>query len=108
MRTKFKTLLKLTLMALCAIGSLILLCTSGCSTTKVIFPDGTEILHQPLFLKTSADVVDFFFERSEPNGLNYTLWIILNDPNRSVNPGTLKIEEPYTKINATLTAGESK
>ena len=101
MTTKTKVILEVT-------ATLVLLFLAlwaiGCSTSKVILPDGTVILHQPVFLKTTAAVVDFYYESEDPNGVSYLVWLVVNDPNRSVNPGQLTIIEPRTGINATVTA----
>ena len=77
---------------------------NGCSTTKCTFPDGTEFLHQPLWFESTAKKVDFYYESIDPNGIGYAFWLIVDDPNRSVNPGRLKLTEPKTGINATLKA----
>ena len=81
---------------------------TGCSTTKWKFPDGSEFLHQPFWFQAKAKKVDCYYERTDPNGTGYVFWLIVDDPNRSVNPGRLKLIEPRTKIEGTLTAGETK
>jgi hypothetical protein len=77
---------------------------TGCSTSKVVLPDGAVILHQVLFMETTAEVVDFYYESIDPNGVSYIVWLEMNDPNRSVNPGKLSVTEIHTGLNATLIA----
>ena len=87
---------------------IILIWLTGCSTSKVTLPDGTEIIHQPVFQRSAADQIEFYYKSEDPNGPNYTVWVGLNGSKRSVNPGKLSIIEPRTGINATLTAGETE
>jgi hypothetical protein len=75
--------------------------TSGCIKWKVPVSNGKSIVHERWWSDASADKVDFFFQ--DPN---VTVWIVVNDPCSSVNPGRLIITEPRTGINASFEAGK--
>lgn len=77
---------------------------AGCSSSKMIFPDKSILLHQSVFQEATADKYDVYYEHVYPDGSYYVLWVVINDPNRSVNPGQFTIIEPRTGINATITA----
>jgi hypothetical protein len=74
----------------------------GCTTFKASLPDGTEILYQRLWTESQAKKVDAYYE--DPNGV--TIWIIINDPNSRVNPGSMIIREPKSGIEAGIETGE--
>ena len=74
---------------------------AGCGTNlKVKLPGGFEILYQKSFMEASAKgaVLGVFTK-------DYTVIIAVDDPNSSVNPGTLKFIEPRTGVEVGMTAG---
>jgi hypothetical protein len=82
-------------LAICTLALIL----AGCCTSKVTLPDGTEFIHQPFLFQSTANKVEFHYE--DPNCV---MWVIANDPNRSVSPGKLNIIEPRTGITAGLEA----
>jgi hypothetical protein len=75
----------------------LLILLSGCTNLKITLPSGGEILYQKVFTMAKAKRAELYYE--DPNT---TIWIILNDPNSSVNRGKLMIIEPRTGLEVGL------
>jgi len=73
----------------------------GCTNFKATMPDGTEILYQKGMPQFTAKKAELYYV--DPN-TGTVLWIIIDDPNSSVNPGGFKIKEPKTGIELSGTA----
>lgn len=69
----------------------VIMLLAGCTNLKVKLPSGAVILYQKVWTAGSAKKADLYYE--DPNT---TVWIVVNDPNSSVNRGKLMVRDLMT------------
>jgi hypothetical protein len=87
-------LLKLTLLA----AWCVFMCY-GCRSVRIPVSGGKEIVFDQAWIEAAAERVEFLY--IDPN---VTVWIVVNDPCSSVNPGRIIFVEPKTGISVGLEA----
>ena len=73
---------------------------AGCTKLTIPVSGDKEIVYEKGWIEASAKKVDFWYE--DPN---VTVYIVVNDPNSSINPGRFRIVEPRSGIEV---VGETK
>lgn len=80
-------------LGLLMIGCFAVYALSGCTKFKIPVSGGKYITYEKGWIEASAERVDFYYE--DPN---VTVWLVVNDPNSSVNAGRLSIKEPKSGV----------